>query len=158
MDGTIERVSVVWTRLTKISFIILLFFQAGSGLAEPTAPTIQLELKDRLYQLEIANTHYLRTRGLMHRGRLDPQAGMLFVYPGPGHYRIWMKNTLIPLTVIWLDDQATILDIKTLLPCRSAHCPIYSADQPSSYILELHASQASRFQPGDRLPALLSAH
>ncbi len=158
MAGTSERVTVVWTRLSKISFIILLFFPAGSGLAEPRAKVIQLELKGQVYQLEIADTHYLRSRGLMHRSRLDQQAGMLFVYPTEGHYRIWMKNTLIPLTVIWLDSKATILDIKTLLPCMSLHCPIYAADQPSRYILELHASQASRFQPGDRLPVLLSAH
>ena len=148
--------SVVWTRLTKISFIILLFLQASTGLAEPTAPTLQLELKGQLYLLEIADTHYLRTRGLMHRSRLDPQAGMLFVYPRPGNYRIWMRNTLIPLTVIWLDSQATILDIKTLLPCMSAHCPVYGAQQPSSFILELHANQAGRFQPGDQLPAILA--
>ncbi|MDJ0834237.1 MAG: DUF192 domain-containing protein [Gammaproteobacteria bacterium] len=128
---------------------------AGSGFADSGSVATEFELKGQAYQLEIADNHYLRSRGLMHRTSLGRHAGMLFVYPRAGNYRIWMKNTYIPLTVIWLDAEATILDIKTLLPCISAHCPVYGTKQPSSFILELHASQVSRFQPGDQLPALL---
>ena len=144
------------TRLSNISFIVLLFLLGESGLAQSLPRAIELELKGQPYRLEIADTPELRNQGLMHRTSLDQDAGMLFVFPRAGHYNIWMKNTLIPLTVIWLDSEARILQVRNLPPCRSPHCPVFGADQPARYIIELHSSQSGRFKRGDQLPAILA--
>jgi uncharacterized membrane protein (UPF0127 family) len=72
----------------------------------------QLILNGEDYSLEIARSTKQRRHGLMFRDHLDKRQGMLFIYPGSGDHRIWMKNTLIPLTVIWLDKNQKIIGIK----------------------------------------------
>lgn len=143
-------------RITNIGFTLLLFLQADFSLADQHFPGARIVLQGQLYQLEIADTAALKSRGLMYRKTLAKDTGMLFVYPKPGYYRIWMKNTLIPLTVIWLDAQAIIINIESLKPCRLSNCPSFNADRPSSYILELHHEAVDRFNLGERLPAILN--
>lgn len=142
-------------RLTKISFILLLFFTSRIGYAIQLFDVEVMELKNKIYQLEIADTFLQKRQGLMHRKTLQKNAGMLFVYFGPADHRIWMKNTLIPLTVIWLDENARIINIKILQPCKSMNCPVSSASKPSKFILELHQNQYTQFNIGDQLPAIL---
>jgi len=93
----------------------------------------------------------------MHRQSIARDGGMLFLYDQPGNYRIWMKNTLIPLTVIWLDEQARISGIKLLQPCRQIRCPVYGVKTPTRYILELHQDRRLDFKPGQQLTDLLQA-
>ena len=141
--------------LSKLSFILLLFFVTFNSLAAQLFEIRAIELNDKLYQLEIADTNRRKTQGLMYRKTLDQSAGMLFVYNQPGDYRIWMKNTLIPLTVIWLDEQARIIDKKILQPCRSSNCPVSAASKPSKFIIELHPDEFDRYKQGDQLPQIL---
>ena len=141
-------------RLTKISFAVLLFLTTAGAMALQTFPSQRIELKQKSYVIELADTNARRTQGLMYRKQLARDAGMLFIYARPGDYRIWMKNTLIPLTVIWLDAQARIIEIKLLQPCRIENCPVYAAAVPSNYILELHPAEQGRFNIGDQLPLL----
>ena len=105
------------------------------------------------YQVEIARSTEQRRHGLMFRDRLDKRQGMLFVYPKSGHHRIWMKNTLIPLTVVWFDNNGKVIDIKKLSPCTAAPCPVYGASQPSRYILELSGDNHD-LKPGIRIDGL----
>ena len=118
-------------------------------------PVQKMELKNEMYKLEIADTVKRKKLGLMYRQSLEKNSGMLFVYSRPGNYRIWMKNTLIPLTVIWLDEQATIIDKKILQPCRSINCPVFGISRPSTFILELHPAEYNRFNIGDVLASIL---
>lgn len=90
----------------------------------------------------------------MFRQSLADDEGMLFVYPFLDNHRIWMKNTLIPLTVIWLDEEATIIANKLLPPCREKVCPVYSAPSKSKYIIELNEDQYPLYKTGDQLPEL----
>ncbi len=115
-----------------------------------------LVLNHRLYHLEIARTVSQRRQGLMYRQSIARDGGMLFEYARPGDYRIWMKNTLVPLTVIWLDAAAKIIDVKLLLPCRQLHCPVYGVKRASLFILELHPDQRKQFKPGQQLKGLLT--
>ncbi len=117
--------------------------------------TRNLLLNHDLYKLEIAHSRAQRRQGLMHRTSIARDGGMLFLYDRPGDYRIWMKNTLIPLTVIWLDAQARIIDIRLLRPCQQIQCPVYGVDRPVRYILELHPERRDRFMIGQSLPELL---
>ena len=102
------------------------------------------------YSIEIAITSKQRSQGLMFRESLDIRQGMLFVYPRPGNHRIWMKNTLIPLSVIWLDHNETVIEVKILPPCKLDPCPSYGVSKPAKYIIEL-SSEVRSVKSGDRI-------
>jgi uncharacterized membrane protein (UPF0127 family) len=139
------------------SFILLLSVTVCSNAAGPEFSNSRVMIQDQEFNLQIAISPWQRMHGLMHRSSLPDNAGMLFVYPDAGEHRIWMKNTLIPLTVIWLDDQLRVIDIKLLQPCRQTKCPVFGATAPSRYVLELHQSQLRQFRIGDRLNGLRTA-
>lgn len=98
-----------------------------------------ITLSENEYTVEIARSSKERRRGLMYRDQLDKRHGMLFIYPRVGDHRIWMKNTLIPLTVIWFDETKTAIDIKKLIPCTTDVCPSFGVSKPSKYVLELNS-------------------
>lgn len=92
---------------------------------------------------ELAVTPPERERGLMFRERLEPDQGMLFVFEEEDLYSFWMKNTLIPLDIIWLNSHRQIVHIeKNVPPCTHDPCPGYMPRQPALYVLELKAGQA----------------
>lgn len=93
-------------------------------------------------------------RGLMFREQLGVNEGMLFVEPNAGFYPVWMKNTLIPLDVIWLTASGLIVEMaQGCAPCKCDDCPQYGGRYSSSYILEVPAGTVRRNQlhVGDRL-------
>ncbi|MDP8957157.1 MAG: DUF192 domain-containing protein [Actinomycetota bacterium] len=81
-------------------------------------------------RVEIADTPEARSRGLMGRARLAPDAGMVFLFDKPTTNRFWMKNTLIPLSIAFWDGTNRILAIRDMVPCREDPCPVYSAGAP----------------------------
>ncbi len=94
-------------------------------------------------RLELATNDELRAQGLMYRESLLPGQGMLFLFPQPGEYPFWMKNTLIPLDMIWLETSGRIVAIRSdVPPCRADPCPTYAPEAISSYVLELAAGEA----------------
>ena len=109
-----------------------------------------LEIMGVQYSIEIAKTSSQRQQGLMFRESLDIREGMLFVYPRSGNHRIWMKNTLIPLSVIWLDGNETVIEVKNLPPCKLDPCPIYGVSKPAKYIIELSA-EVTGIKSGDSI-------
>lgn len=88
--------------------------------------------------VEIANSDELRAQGLMYRDHLAPDAGMLFFFPDEGEYPFWMKNTRIPLDIIWVDSNRRVAHVKfEVPPCRSDPCPSYAPNAPARYVLEV---------------------
>ena len=93
-------------------------------------------------------------RGLMFRQHLPWNAGMLFAYNSEEPRAFWMKNTLIPLDMIFVDDNSEIVDIiENVPPCEQDPCPVYPSEQPAQYVLEVNAGfvQQNAVQVGDRL-------
>jgi uncharacterized protein len=95
-------------------------------------------------------------RGMMYRTHLAPDRGMLFAYPKPDHYQIWMYQTLIPLDTIWLDSDHNIIDIvENAPPCKTqaSKCPRYGGKQISSYSLQIGGGMARKYglQLGQRI-------
>jgi uncharacterized protein len=102
---------------------------AAQGAGEASAPgeaaaacqgdqpyaVVQIDGQPRL-SLELATTPEQRERGLMFRSSLDPDSGMLFVYNQPATEGYWMRNTLVPLSIAWLDHAGGIVDIQDMQP------------------------------------------
>lgn len=94
------------------------------------------------FSIELAQTPEERAQGLMNREHLDSDAGMLFVFDDEQPRTFWMKNTLIPLDMIFLDSDKKVVEIKSdVLPCESDLCTMYSS-LPAKYVLELNAGIA----------------
>jgi len=75
----------------------------------------------------------------MNRESLPQDAGMLFVFDTPGSYGFWMKNTLIPLDIIRLDQNFVVVDTATMTPCTADPCPSYNHRGLALYVLEINA-------------------
>ena len=93
-------------------------------------------------------------RGLMFRNHLPWNAGMLFAFDEEEIRRFWMKNTLIPLDMIFVDSSSKIIDIKeNVPPCKQEECPTYPSKEPAQYVLEVNAGfvQEKGVKIGDRL-------
>lgn len=93
--------------------------------------------------VEVASDDVSRMRGLQGRTSLATDAGMLFVFNEEGLRSFWMKDTLIPLDMIWLDGSKRIVDIETnVSPCLKNPCPVYVPSQKALYVLEANANYA----------------
>jgi uncharacterized protein len=126
-----------------------LLFAAVPALAQPL-PSVQLSAGMHLIRAEVAADFATRARGLMHRESLGANAGMLFVFEQPEIQCMWMKNTLIPLSVAFLDERGAILNIADMEPrSERTHC----AARPASYALEMNRGwfSARGIKPGMRL-------
>lgn len=93
--------------------------------------------------VEVAADPDTRGQGLMYRPSLGPGHGMLFLFPNSARHSFWMKNTLIPLDIIWVDENLTVVHIeRDLPPCQADPCPSYEPDAFATKVLELAAGQA----------------
>jgi uncharacterized protein len=97
-------------------------------------PVVQLSAGMHLIRAEVAADMASRSRGLMHRKSLAPNAGMVFVFDEASQHCMWMKNTYIALSVAFLDEQGTIINIEDMTPqTEDTHC----AKKPARYALEM---------------------
>jgi uncharacterized protein len=88
------------------------------------------------------------------RTTLAPDHGMLFVFPYQAPQGFWMKNTLIPLDILYFDtDRRLVSTQSNVPPCKADPCPIYPSNAPARYVLELSAGTANRIgvRVGDEL-------
>ncbi|MBI2658319.1 DUF192 domain-containing protein [Candidatus Woesearchaeota archaeon] len=86
---------------------------------------------------EIADDNNERANGLMFREGLDENDGMLFVFDEEKAQTFWMKNTLMPLDIIFINEELEIVDIKYAVPCLQDPCPLYKSSRPATYVLEV---------------------
>ena len=75
-------------------------------------------------QVDLADTPTKRTKGLMNIEHLDENEGMLFIFEEQKQVSFWMKNTLIPLDMIFLNAEGTIVNIQNAIPCKQDPCKI----------------------------------
>ena len=95
--------------------------------------------KDYCFSVELAITSRERSNGLMFRESLDPEKGMLFVFEKEGKHALWMKNTLISLDIIWINENKEIVFInENTQPCKEQPCPIIEPAENAKYVLEIN--------------------
>jgi uncharacterized protein len=106
--------------------------------------------------VEIAETDEEKAEGLMNRRTLGENKGMIFLYEVPGRYSFWMKNTLIPLDIIWINQDREVVFIRgNAQPCPKDEgaCPSIVPNKDASYVLEVNAGKVDELgvQVGDVL-------
>jgi uncharacterized membrane protein (UPF0127 family) len=112
-----------------------LLLAAGAAAAQqPPLPTVQLGAGMHLIRAEVADRDASRATGLMHRTALPPNGGMLFVFEETTVHCMWMRNTLLPLSVAFIDERGAIINIADMQPrTEDSHC----AARPARYALEM---------------------
>lgn len=98
-----------------------------------------------VYRLEIARTPEEQAEGLMYRESLSPRAGMLFLFGDGAVHSFWMKNTMIPLDIIWMDESGRVRFVSANTPpCRSDPCPTYGPQEAAPIVLEIAGGLAAK--------------
>ena len=96
-------------------------------------------------RIELATDDETRAQGLMYRDRVPAGTGMLFMFTESGEYPFWMKNTLVPLDMIWIDEQHRVAHVSSNVPpCKADPCPNYPPNARAKYVLELGAGEAAK--------------
>jgi uncharacterized membrane protein (UPF0127 family) len=108
------------------AWIFAAFFSVGH--AQQTFPTTMLSIGVHLIKAEVAIGDEQRAQGLMFREKMASNEGMVFRFPETRHICMWMKNTLLPLSVAFIDEKGRIINIEDMQPqTLTAHCAKKSA-------------------------------
>ena len=105
-----------------------------------------VELGGHRYSVEVADDEVERARGLMFRDALAADSGMLFIHEREEPQAYWMKNTRIPLDILYFDGARKLVSQqRDVPPCALGNaCPPYPSGAPARYVLELNAGEAAR--------------
>ena len=119
--------------LALLSLLAPAYFAFSCGT---TLPVIPIELGSSEIQVELATTPAARACGLSNRDRLDPDKGMLFVFPEAAPRAFWMKDTRIALSIAFLDGERQVINIHDMTPLQTDER--YPSDGPARYALEVN--------------------
>jgi len=136
--------------MKRLIFLLAAWF-AGSAFAE--LPVVQLATGMHLIRAEVADTMGARMEGLMRRKSMPQGSGMVFVFDENAVHCMWMKNTLIPLSVAFIDESGAIINIADMQPhSEQSHC----AARPARYALEMNRGWFAQrgIKPGAKLRGL----
>lgn len=145
--------------LGRWAVVAALAFAAGiaaEAAAQGPLPTMTVTVEGHSVKVEVAATFESRIKGLMHREKLGKNDGMLFVFDQVGYHTMWMKNTLIPLSVAFLDSEGKILNITEMQPHSEVQ---HMAAGPALFALEMNSGWFSerKISPGAKVKGLEKA-
>ena len=129
--------------------LFLLVTCSLSACADARQPWV--ELAGHRYTVELAKDDAERARGLMFRDAMAADRGMLFIHDVQEPQAYWMKNTKIPLDILYFDnDHKLVSQQRDVPPCSLGDaCPPYPSNAPARYVLELNAGQAEKLKLQD---------
>lgn len=125
---------------------------SAAVLANPTATvTIHAPEQDHRFEVEVVDTPESRSQGLMYRTELADDAGMLFVFEQPAEVGFWMRNTFIPLDMIFIDRHGRIVRIHP--QARPHDDTLIGSGQPVTHVLEINGGRAAELgiEAGQRM-------
>lgn len=111
--------------------------QTTIELLGPKKKTVRLSV-------EIARSQEQRERGLMGRTTLQSDRGMLFLFPRSEILNFWMKNTVIPLDILFFDARGRMISSASMVPCERDPCAVYSSGAPAVAALEIAGGMRRR--------------
>ena len=117
------------------AFALTLLCAGVRAQGQPTLPSVPLTAGLYLINAEVAASYGTRMQGLMQREKMGANEGMLFVFPDRDKQCMWMKNTLLPLSVAFLDDNGAIINVEDMTPqTETSHC----STGPARFALEMN--------------------
>lgn len=127
----------------RASLLVLLTLLSGCASAGSW-----VELGGQRYRVEIADDDAERARGLMFRDELAAGTGMIFLHDREEPQAYWMKNTKIPLDILYFDNaRKLVAQQRDVPPCTAGNaCPPYPSNAPARYVLELNAGEAAKLK------------
>ncbi|MCD6027116.1 MAG: hypothetical protein K0R08_1635 [Solimicrobium sp.] len=140
-------------RFTRSIIFIVTFFSLISVWAQQKLPVRKYTVGLYVIQAEMATTQAQRQVGLMNRKELSQNEGMMFIFDFPAIQCMWMKNTLIPLSVAFMNEDNVILNIEEMQPqSDQSHCAL----KPALKALEMNAGWFKRknIKPGSKIELL----
>ena len=138
--------------MRKILFLACLALFPALSMAQQL-PRTELSAGVHLIRAEVADNFVTRMQGLMHRPSMGANEGMLFVFDDTGIQCMWMRNTLIPLSVAYLADDGTIINVEDMKPqTEDSHC----TKKPVRFALEMNLGwfASKGLRPGAKLRGL----
>ena len=124
-----------WSRWIGALALLGAAAAAWAQNAPQSLPQVRLNAGIHNINAELAATPEQREIGLMFRSAMAPNDGMLFVFERPGQQCFWMKNTLLPLSIAFVADDGSIVNIDDMKPqTLDSHCSV----QPVRYVLEMN--------------------
>jgi len=121
-------------------------FFGGQAKTVAAGPTVSFSLaggKNYYFSVELAETVAERKQGLMNRKSLGKYEGMLFIFDKDDMRNFWMKNTLIPLDMIFMDKDYHVVHVtKQAQPCKKDPCDVLGSGKPAKFVLEVNGGMA----------------
>ena len=150
-----ERRSILpsFSGIQGAAFAGLILWMVSAWAQQPALPTTKLSAGIHVIVAEVASTTGTRSQGLMQRKSMAPGAGMLFLFDQPAAHCMWMKNTLIPLSVAFIDERGDIVNIADMQPLdETTHCAL----RPVRYALEMNQGWFKKrgIGPGTRIDGI----
>lgn len=131
--------------LAAVSLALLFLAGDAAVLRGEAKRPVAIAPNGHRFVLEIAATREQRAYGYMRRSRVDRGEGMLFIFPESDFYSFWMKNCLVPLDILWLGDDLSVVYLEhDVPPCVKDPCPGYPSMSKARYVLEIRAGMAKK--------------
>ena len=129
----------------KLAFFNLfyLILWAAPIHAEPSS---QIQINGTNLTVELASSDKQRAHGLMGRTALAEGTGMLFIFERPQILSFWMKNTTIPLSIGFFDENGRLINIEDMVPQKNDELPVYKSKKPALYAIEVPQGWFDRHQ------------
>ena len=139
--------------LRRLLAVLLLASCGAHARADQALPELVLEIKGHKLTAEVAATEPQRATGLMYRRMLPENRGMLFVFPYAAPQNFWMMNTYVPLSIAFIDENGTIVNIADMKPLTTDS---HSSTKPAKYALEMNQGWFAKrgIKPGARVEGI----
>lgn len=142
-----QSISWTWVMIWLLILMILYYFINISIHDKNTTSKVCIEKK--CFTVEIARTSAEQQQGLMNREAMESNQGMIFIFPQADIHNFWMKNTLIPLDMIRVDDTFKVVRVLTAQPCTQDPCKVYKPEALAKYVIEINAWIAAKYGIGE---------
>ena len=144
-------------KIHRVLFAALLGLAFAPAFADVAFKTATVKVASHPLKVEVAADEPQRMQGLMYRKSMGKEEGMLFIFDEPAYHSMWMKNTLIPLSVAFIDRNGVILNILDMEPQT---LDSHMAAGPAVYAIETNKGwfAAKKVKPGDKVTGLPKAN
>jgi uncharacterized membrane protein (UPF0127 family) len=142
MPQELNRRKIILIAIILAVLIVIITWAGHNQNRLPEATITFNPSEENVYfNCEVADTPSERAIGLMNRESLEPDEGMLFIFESPQNVSFWMKNTLIPLDIVFIDESGTVINIEQANPEPEViddDLARYSSDRPAKWVLEVN--------------------